>query len=112
MISKVFSALSSAFPVIFIDQFGVLHNGSRPYPGAVAALEALKARGTRVVILSNSGKSGQANAERMERLGFARDLYDYFLTSGDVAKAALLSTTLNLAQEAGCVAFRKRTRLG
>jgi HAD superfamily hydrolase (TIGR01459 family) len=97
MISKVFKYFSLAFPAIFIDQFGVLHDGARPYPGAVAALQALRARGTRVVILSNSGKSGQANAERMERLGFARDLYDYFLTSGDVAKAALLAGDLPIA---------------
>ncbi|WP_158816277.1 TIGR01459 family HAD-type hydrolase [Methylocapsa sp. S129] len=91
---SLFSACSAAFNFIFIDQYGVLHDGQRSYPGAVDALSELKARGTRVVILSNSGRSGEANARRMERLGFARDLYDHFLTSGDVAKAALLDGEL------------------
>jgi HAD superfamily hydrolase (TIGR01459 family) len=97
MTSNFFKKLSCSFSVFFFDQFGVLHDGSRPYPGAVDALKALKAQGARVVILSNSGKSGQANAKRMEALGFARDLYDHFLTSGDVAKAALLGGELPLA---------------
>jgi ribonucleotide monophosphatase NagD (HAD superfamily) len=83
MLAKVFESLASAFSVVFIDQFGVLHNGSRPYSGAIDALKTLKARGTRVVILSNSGKSGQANAKRMEGLGFAPGLYDHFRLCSD-----------------------------
>ena len=86
---SLFEAVSAAFPVVFLDQFGVLHNGLHPYPGAVEALRALKAKGVRTVIISNSGKPSEVNARRMERLGFARDLYDHFLTSGDVAKAGL-----------------------
>ena len=97
MISKIFKNLSLAFPAIFLDQFGVLHDGMRPYPGAVEALKTLKRRGTRVVIVSDSGKSGEANAKRMERLGVARDLYDHFLTSGDVARAALRAGDLPIA---------------
>ncbi|MDQ0395674.1 TIGR01459 family HAD-type hydrolase [Labrys monachus] len=85
----LFGPLSAAFGVVFLDQYGVLHDGRRPYPGAVEALRLLRQRGTRTVIISNSGKPGEANAERMARLGFARDLYDHFLTSGDVARAML-----------------------
>jgi HAD superfamily hydrolase (TIGR01459 family) len=93
----LFKTLSSDFGFLFVDQYGVLHDGHHPYPGAVAALGESKARGTRIVIISNSGKSGEDNARRMERLGFARDLYDHFLTSGDVAKAALLDGQLPIA---------------
>ena len=94
---SLFKPCSAAFDFIFIDQYGVLHDGQRPYPGAVDALGALKARGTRVVILSNSGRSGEFNARRMEELGIPRSLYDHFLTSGDVAKAALLDGDLPIA---------------
>src|SRR5665213_1847436 len=87
---SLFSACSVVFNFIFIDQYGVLHDGRRPYPGAIDALTELKARGTQVVILSNSGRSGETNARRMEKLGISRNLYDHFLTSGDVAKAALV----------------------
>ena len=75
--------------VLFIDQFGVLHDGSRPYPGAVDCLAALKARGARIVLLSNSGRTGGYNASRLEEIGFQRSLYDHFVTSGDVAFALL-----------------------
>ena len=85
----LFAALSAAFPVVFLDQYGVLHNGRKPYPGAVEALALLRSRGTRTVIISNSGKPGEANAKRMAGLGFARALYDHFLTSGDVARMML-----------------------
>ena len=87
---SLFAAVSAAFDTVFLDQFGVLHDGRRPYPGALDALRLLKSRGTTTVILSNSGKPGQANAQRMAELGFARELYDHFLTSGDVAKSMLL----------------------
>jgi HAD superfamily hydrolase (TIGR01459 family) len=91
---SLFRAVSSAFDFFFLDQFGVLHDGQRPYRGAITTLRALKARGARIVIISNSGRSGEHNAKRMEKLGFSRDLYDHFLTSGDVARAALLGGEL------------------
>lgn len=90
----LFCAYSAGFRFLFIDQYGVLHDGRDPYPGAVAALTELRARGTRTVILSNSGRSGDANAQRMEKIGIARGLYDHFLTSGDVARAVLRSREL------------------
>ncbi|TIM20964.1 MAG: TIGR01459 family HAD-type hydrolase, partial [Mesorhizobium sp.] len=34
--------LAERYDVFLLDQFGVLHDGTRPYPGAVAALSALK----------------------------------------------------------------------
>jgi HAD superfamily hydrolase (TIGR01459 family) len=92
-----FTAFSAAFQFLFIDQYGVLHDGRRPYLGVVEALKELKARGARVVILSNSGRSGEHNARRMETLGIPRGLYDHFLTSGDVARSALLHGELPIA---------------
>ena len=89
-----FATIAGAFDVVFTDQYGVLHDGHRPYPGAVAALTMLRRQGARVVILSNSGRSGEVNAKRLAGLGFARDLYDHFLTSGDVAKSYIASGRL------------------
>jgi HAD superfamily hydrolase (TIGR01459 family) len=84
-----FLSVASSFGAIFFDQYGVLHDGRRAYPGAREALAALKSRGVKIVILSNSGRAGKANAERMTALGFAPELYDCFVTSGDVARAFL-----------------------
>jgi len=86
-----FLAAAAAFEAIFMDQYGVLHDGHRPYPGVEAALLALKERGQKVVVLSNSGRSGEDNARRMAKLGLRDLLYDHLVTSGDVAKRLLKS---------------------
>ncbi len=70
--------------VFFVDQFGVLRDDRGAYDGAIEALRWLKSIGKTVAILSNSGRSGTYNAKRMLKLGFARDSYDHFITSGDV----------------------------
>jgi HAD superfamily hydrolase (TIGR01459 family) len=84
-----FVAIASSFKAVFFDQYGVLHDGRSPYPGARSALAALKSRGVKIVVLSNSGRTGAANAERMTVLGFEPELYDFLVTSGDVARTLL-----------------------
>jgi HAD superfamily hydrolase (TIGR01459 family) len=79
------SALADLHDIFFVDQFGVLHDGTRPYPGAVEGMKALKAAGRTIVLLSNSGRRSVANENRLERLGFERGSWDLFLTSGEVA---------------------------
>lgn len=86
-----FLTIASCFKAAFFDQYGVLHDGRNPYPGARDALAQLKSRGVKIVILSNSGRTGQVNARRMARLGFGPELYDFLVTSGDVARALLKS---------------------
>ncbi|MGO4404801.1 TIGR01459 family HAD-type hydrolase [Bosea sp. RAF48] len=74
-----------------LDQWGVLHDGSKPYPHAVACLEHLRAAGKAVVILSNSGRSGSENEAVLASMGFARRLYDHVASAGDDARDALAS---------------------
>jgi HAD superfamily hydrolase (TIGR01459 family) len=87
--SSRFVAIASSFEAVFFDQYGVLHDGRNPYPGARDALTALKSRGVKIVVLSNSGRTGAANAARMTTLGFEAELYDFLVTSGDVARTLL-----------------------
>ncbi|MCR6498020.1 TIGR01459 family HAD-type hydrolase [Shinella sp. CPCC 101442] len=87
------AALAARFDAFFIDQFGVLRDDEGAYPGANEALRHLKALGKTVVILSNSGRSGEYNAERLVKLGFDRAGFDHFLTSGDVAYSILAQET-------------------
>lgn len=87
--SSRFLSIAAKFDGVFMDQYGVLHDGSRLYPGAGEALRGLRALGVKVAILSNSGRSGQENAQRMAKLGLSPDLYDRFVTSGDAAEALL-----------------------
>lgn len=83
--STPLDALAERYGTFFVDQFGVLHDGSRPYPGTAEALRRLKAMSRRVVLLSNSGKRARPNIERLARLGFPTDSYDAMVTSGEVA---------------------------
>lgn len=81
--------LAERYDTFFVDQFGVLRDDQAAYPGANDALLFLKSLGKTVIILSNSGRSGDYNSERFVRLGFARAGFDHFLTSGDVAYETL-----------------------
>lgn len=77
------SAIAPLFDAIVLDQWGVLHDGSAPYPGAVDALQALRQRGTRLAVLSNSGKRAAINSARIADMGFAPDLFELIMTSGE-----------------------------
>ncbi|MEO9337665.1 TIGR01459 family HAD-type hydrolase [Mesorhizobium sp. SB112] len=83
------AGLIDRYEVFFIDQFGVLRDDEKAYEGAVDALETLKKAGKTIVILSNSGRSGEHNVKRLAPLGFAPSSFDHFVTSGDVAYAML-----------------------
>ena len=77
--------LAERFDVFVLDQFGVLHDGSTPYPGAVEALVHLKAAGKRTLLMSNSGKRSAPNEARLVRMGFVPGSWDHFLSSGEFA---------------------------
>ncbi len=79
------AALIDNYDYFLIDQFGVLRDDEGAYDGAIAALRVLKEHGKHVIVLSNSGRSGQYNTERFVRLGFEPSLFEHFVTSGDVA---------------------------
>ena len=82
-------AIAAGYDALFVDQFGVLHDGTAPYPNAVETLLELKAAGKRVVLLSNSGKRSAPNEARLERLGFPRGSWTHLLSSGEVGWSIL-----------------------
>lgn len=77
--------LADRFDHFVIDQYGVLHDGTAPYPGAVDALAELRQAGKPVLLLSNSGRRSRSNEERLLRLGFEPGTWTHFLSSGEVA---------------------------
>jgi HAD superfamily hydrolase (TIGR01459 family) len=95
--------LVANYDIFLIDQFGVLRDDVGAYPGAVAALAALKAAGRTVIILSNSGRSGDYNADRLVTLGFERSSFDRFVTSGDVAYEILSKDVRLISGRTRCV---------
>ncbi|MGX5722927.1 TIGR01459 family HAD-type hydrolase [Shinella zoogloeoides] len=97
------AALVERYDGFLVDQFGVLRDDDLAYPGANEALLHLKALGKAIVILSNSGRSGDYNAERLIKLGFDRAGFDRFLTSGDVAHDILAVETANRSGRTRCL---------
>ena len=77
---ETLEAIASDYDVIVFDQWGVLHNGTAPYPGAVEVIDALK--GT-IAVLSNSGKRAAPNEARITAMGFTEGAFDYVMTSGE-----------------------------
>lgn len=77
------SDIINDFDTFILDQWGVLHNGEDAFPEAIEALTFLKEHNKKVVILSNSGKTGTFSYGRLQDSGIDRDLYLDVLTSGD-----------------------------
>lgn len=88
--------LAPRYDAYLLDQFGVLHDGTTVYSGVLGCLEALRDAGKRVVILSNSGTRRDANRERLAHLGIPGDLYEDFVTSGEVTRAYLTAAPAEL----------------
>ena len=75
--------IASDYDAVVLDQWGVLHDGTSPYGTAIEVLSELKAAGTRLAVLSNSGKRASPNADRIAAMGFQSDLFDHVMTSGE-----------------------------
>src|SRR5690606_35490088 len=76
-----------------VDQWGVLHDGARPYAAALDCLAELRRSGKRIVLLSNSGKRTGVNRARLAEIGIEPSLYDAVVTSGEATWQALAART-------------------
>ena len=83
------SSVVDRYDALLLDQWGVLHDGVKPYPGAIDCLARLNAAGKTVIILSNSGRSGEENARFMARMGFDRGHFSAVVSAGDDARDAV-----------------------
>ncbi|MEM9212525.1 MAG: TIGR01459 family HAD-type hydrolase, partial [Pseudomonadota bacterium] len=86
--------IASDYDAIVFDQWGVLHDGTKPYPKAVRTLETLKTSGVRMAVLSNSGKRAAPNADRIVGMGFAPQLFETVMTSGEALWRDVKSSTV------------------
>ncbi|XP_061373445.1 uncharacterized protein LOC133315788 isoform X1 [Gastrolobium bilobum] len=72
------------FKVWLLDQFGVLHDGKQPYPGAISTLENIAKTGAKMVIISNSSRRSSVTIEKVKSLGFDASLFLGVITSGEL----------------------------
>lgn len=78
------SDISDSYSGFIIDQWGVLHDGEQVYDGVIDCLKELNARKKFIIILSNSGKTAEANKERMKQIGIGPSVYNIIMTSGEM----------------------------
>jgi HAD superfamily hydrolase (TIGR01459 family) len=86
--------IADRFDHVLLDQYGVLHDGRRVFPSVLACLDALRAAGKTMLVLSNSGRRAADNAERLRGLGIAPGRYDAIITSGEATWRGLKDRAL------------------
>ncbi len=77
------AALADSYDALILDLWGVLHNGIAAYPHAIDCLKALKARGKKLLVLSNAPRRAAGILERNIELGLVPELYDALHSSGE-----------------------------
>jgi HAD superfamily hydrolase (TIGR01450 family) len=85
------ASLNGRYDAVFCDLWGCLHNGKAPFPMAVSALQAYRAAGSKVLLLTNAPRPKSSVAAQLDRMGVPRDAWDEIVTSGDAAQFAMLS---------------------
>jgi HAD superfamily hydrolase (TIGR01459 family) len=102
-------ALVPHYEGFILDQWGVLHDGTRPYAGAVECLTQLRNAGKRIVVLSNSGRREADNLRLMKEMGLDPALIDRFISGGEHARVALDSRSDPFHRALGkrCYAFTR-----
>ena len=81
--------IAEGYDALLCDVWGVIHNGKQAFAAACAALQRFRARGKRVVLLTNIPKPRGPIPRQLERLGVPSDAWDVIVTSGDAIRAEL-----------------------
>lgn len=84
-----FAPLAAEHDGFVLDLWGVIHDGVRPYAGAIDCLAQLRAARCRVVFLSNAPRRAEPVREGLRSMGIGDSLYDGIVTSGEVTHAML-----------------------
>ena len=90
------------FDAYFIDQFGVLHDGEKPYLGVVETLERLYHAGKKLIVLTNSGRRAAPNLQRLVDMGIPKHIIEAVVSSGEVAWRGIRSGGFGFPFIPGC----------
>lgn len=84
-----FAEISDRYDAAFVDLWGCVHNGKKPFEGAITALRGFVDRGGHVVLLTNAPRPDVSVRAQLDAMGVPREIWHVITTSGDSAKAAL-----------------------
>ncbi len=83
------AALAAEYDGFILDLWGVVHDGVKPYPGAVDCLHRLRDAGKPAVMLSNAPRRAAVAQAGLRAMGIADDLYSGIMTSGEATHLLL-----------------------
>jgi HAD superfamily hydrolase (TIGR01459 family) len=83
--------ISHNYDGYFVDLWGCVHDGIRPFDEAVNALRLLRKNGGYVVLVTNAPRHAASVEAQLDQIGVARDCWDAIATSGDSARAAMFT---------------------
>jgi len=76
-------ALAAEYDGFILDLWGVVHDGTAPFPGVLDCMAQLLAEGKRVVLLSNAPRRADDVVRRIARIGVPEGLYHGVMSSGE-----------------------------
>lgn len=79
------SEVLDRYDAFLLDQWGVMHDGRKLFPGVAETVRRLHEAGKKVVLLSNSGRRAAYNDRRLAEMGLDMSLVAGSVTSGEAA---------------------------
>jgi HAD superfamily hydrolase (TIGR01459 family) len=86
-------ALAPDYDGFILDLWGVVHDGTAPFPGVLDCMGRLVAAGKRVVLLSNAPRRSDDVIRRIAAIGVPAGLYHGVMSSGEEAWQYLYDRT-------------------
>lgn len=83
------SEISDRYKALFVDLWGCVHDGINALPEAVKALQDYRARGGKVILVTNSPRPRSGVLLQLKTFGVPDDAWDDIATSGDSARSAM-----------------------
>ncbi len=83
------SEVSDRYDALFVDLWGCIHNGLAPFAEAVAAMQAYRAKGGKVIFVTNAPRHHASVQTQLGKIGVAEDSWDAIATSGDSGRFAM-----------------------
>ena len=78
-------ALAPEYDGVILDLWGVVHDGTAPFPGVLDCMERLIGADKRLILLSNAPRRSDDVMRRIARIGVPERLYHGVMSSGEEA---------------------------
>ena len=86
---KSLDDISDRYDALFVDLWGCVHNGVKAYTSANDSLKKYRAKGGKVVLVTNSPRPRSGVEKQLTKFGVDPEAWDFIATSGDSARMAM-----------------------